>query len=455
MEVVTMFDATKWIIGCGLLSLALATGCDEAFYDFRVFDDLEDETWVDSSGVPGALDSRVYAVAIASGGTAGDGASFFVLGRNDDGLARLSFDAAGDRETNVILRAEISNAPALNPFELEPVVVGDPASSRIAMAVTAGGTPEAPEQTAVVLFDGAQNTVLDNPRAALAGGNLPTALAFGLTDVAGSGARNLVALRGNLLSVIADVDSPTADEPLCDTERMAGLGLAVGDWLPDPNMGDEIAFAAPVAGGGDGEVVIVSGSLVSTAHGLSTGTPVPCFNATPPARAPLLTLTAPAGAGPSFGTGMVIGDFNGDSALDLVVAAPGSNTVHVYLDMAGGAPTATTISAPEGALEFGKTLAVGNLDGMGGDELVVGAPSTTVDGKEAAGSVFIYQFGAQAGDDPIQFHDAQPESSQRYGQSVAIVPFGSAQDILVVGADQEVFTYFRTPFSGDVRSGRE
>ena len=53
-------------------------------------------------------------------------------------------------------------------------------------------------------------------------------------------------------------------------------------------------------------------------------------------------------------------------------------------------------------------------------------------------------------------YPGEPENEERFGKSVTIAPFGSGtRNVLVVGAEGEVFTYFRTQLYSDVRAGRE
>jgi hypothetical protein len=120
----------------------------------------------------------------------------------------------------------------------------------------------------------------------------------------------------------------------------------------------------------------------------------------------------------------------------------------------GGAEIA--IAAPTGAGAFGASLAIGDLDGDGMPELVVGAPKTTVNGVVNAGAVFIYKYDGSKFGEPIELHDSSPEAEQHFGKSVAVAPFGTGNKaVAVVGADGEVFTYFRTKLYLDVRAGHQ
>ena len=50
----------------------------------------------------------------------------------------------------------------------------------------------------------------------------------------------------------------------------------------------------------------------------------------------------------------------------------------------------------------------------------------------------------------MTLHDAQPESDQQFGRAVAVTEI-NGQPAIAVGADNEVFLYFRTALYDDVR----
>ncbi len=89
-----------------------------------------------------------------------------------------------------------------------------------------------------------------------------------------------------------------------------------------------------------------------------------------------------------FGHATTALDFDGDGSQDVAVGAPGEPAVYVFY---GPSLTWSRRFAPaEGrAGDFGHDLAAGDLDGKGGDELVVGAPKTARGAEAAAGAVYI------------------------------------------------------------------
>ncbi len=112
--------------------------------------------------------------------------------------------------------------------------------------------------------------------------------------------------------------------------------------------------------------------------------------------------------------GLAAGDFNGDGKDDLAVGSPqeevdGMNlagAVTVFYGTASGITTALShlfaerdfgagFEPVEAAL-FGSTLAIGDFDGDGFDDLAIGVPRTTVAGKVRAGAVDVL-YGSAAG----------------------------------------------------------
>jgi hypothetical protein len=197
-------------------------------------------------------------------------------------------------------------------------------------------------------------------------------------------------------------------------------------------------------------VYVISGSLVSTAFATVEPPEIaPCFDAE---RQPLAFIDAPNGE-LDFGKEMVTADFNGNGSRDLAIASAERVYVYLDIDVSAGAdlPAPLILQPPDGPGGFGTALAAGDLTGDGADELVIGAPNTPAKNEPGAGRVYLYQLVGNSFGNPVTLGDAQPEANQVFGRAVAVLPFGDGDQIVVVGAKDEVYTYFRTPLSGDVR----
>lgn len=224
---------------------------------------------------------------------------------------------------------------------------------------------------------------------------------------------------------------PTDDLPPGFGTRVTSIKLADNEWL----------FVVNAQGGGELHLFRAEGARPRY---------LGCLGGTPEFGRTLVSGLVPGPDTPEIG----------DDVPDVVVAD--RNTVYVFdgrkLADLPAVPagtegyTCTLAALPEGTLissfgcgstpdtsecsssDFGAALALGDIDGDGDNEVIVGAPQMTVRGEHGAGAVLLYDVDSP-GDGVLQDVRflAQGEQDDALGGAVAAVPIGN-RDVLVAGA---------------------
>lgn len=234
-----------------------------------------------------------------------------------------------------------------------------------------------------------------------------------------------------------------------------GKSLAVGDF--DGNGIDDLAVGVPledVAGQ-------VNAGAVHVFYGFPGGLGFSVKNQF--WHENYATMIGEPGKSDFFGAALAAGDFDGDGRDDLAIGIPGQSVagssdagqVSVLYGRFGGLNasfnevwnlgSAGMVGAPDVGDEFGASLATGDFDGDGFDDLAIGAPGKDVGALEHAGQVFT--IGGSAGGltavGSQQWHqdaglDDAADAYDRFGAAVAAGDFdGDGFDDLVVGVPNE------------------
>jgi hypothetical protein len=434
------------------LAALLVPGCS-----WTVFDDLQDELWVDVSGGPSSP-GTTFGIALASVNAPANGAAeptrFAVLGRNKPTLTRVSYDANGNRTE--VLANDLAETFSIQAFSISPAFAGDPNGTLVAYAgLTNSGDTQMVAYDIDNLAVTRSLTVLNQPPEPVPLES--EAIAFGaaggddtLVDVAFSTRESLF--------LVADPGSPDTNlagrAHRCVHGGDWSYGVAIGDFLPSVD-GAEIAVSvgSQQRSLGGSAVTLVAVSDI-TQYDANTRTDCGAAGALPGIEKPGIN---------DFGEEVIAADFDGDGVTELVVSAPSVNQVFVYREDPAAPGTFIERVFTGSGNAFGASLAVGDVDGQPGLELVVGAPRANANDVRNAGAVYVHRFDATTKafvEAPIlTIHDAYPETEQAFGSQVALTPWRvdatTVRNLLVVAGKDEVFTYFKEPIlKDDVRAGR-
>jgi hypothetical protein len=411
---------------------ALSTGCD-----WRAFDALQNQTPVLAidapSGFPSSNDFASVLVPVAPPADGSSAAWFLTSATEMTGLALVKLDAAGGASALAL------TGPALDDLGGNPVT---------AMAEIPGtGTARtallgAPTFTSLLTVDLVTQTVSQFIPASTLTANDPL-LGVGVAagNLTGTAAPDLVVASSSLVHVF--VDGSTTD-----------IAPGAGDLANCP-----IALSSQLSNHDHANRALVVGNLLASGPAIAIGTPgagapgsVSLFIATTSAVSCAGVLTAPAATDNGFGQTLAIGDFDGDGLADLLVGAPPTRVYLYKGPVAPGAAPTATITAPLGSAAFGSALAAGNVDGVLGDEALIGDPGATLDGQTGAGNVTVYtgpRLAMMPNPTPV-LSDHNASAGEAYGSAVGALPFCASAPCVapgpprlpVVGAPAKAFVYF-------------
>jgi hypothetical protein len=203
-----------------------------------------------------------------------------------------------------------------------------------------------------------------------------------------------------------------------------GYFLAAGDI--DGDNQDEVIVGKPTGGG---KVFVFSDAAVSP-------------------EAPSAVLEDPEHrAGSLLGYPVVVGDVNSDGYGDVIAGAPQlgvdqhANAGAVFV-FRGGDPRgivydfALQAPEPEARAWFGRSVATGDVNGDGLNDIIVGSYGSSVGGRGSAGEVFVFLSGGSPGQtSPYILRDPAPQADAKLGYAVAAGDIdGDGYDDVIAGA---------------------
>lgn len=157
---------------------------------------------------------------------------------------------------------------------------------------------------------------------------------------------------------------------------------------------------------------------------------------------------------------LLVADLVGDETVDLLAGGAGQVTVWdgddllVAEDCDDVAPAATIACADFPGHDvkcggsFGSAMAVGDINGDGAPELLVGDPAASVEGESRAGAAFVYTADALEDGAADALVDSVAEKGTELGRAVTVGEILGRGEA-IVGSDGEVFVFFCTGLPGD------
>jgi hypothetical protein len=409
-----------------LLAATLLAGCN-----WTEFDDLEGDSWISVQGQPND-DSTDFGVALTRGTkdtNPGDGGSIVALGTGQAQYVQLVYSATGS--------VDVRNALPLNSqfgvgnLDLQPVLLSDPASNEVGLVATTGG-----DQVTVLHGDG---SVVDRqvfgPRVAISAAYMTSGgMSFPIVAAGPDETSSAV-----YPAPYVNYPNPA---PKCELKTIDGTAVnirAVGAAFVTSTTEHDLVVWSQT-----GDLLVYDGDVFLAQNGATCpGTP------TGGTQVPLTGRVVATPFQPSRGSQILMYQ----DRYAILVGRKDLNNADSFIAMYDVTTTPPTlIGSPNTVPE----LRTATILAVGADAyLVAGYPTATIDGVKS-GRVQVYPFDATdglAGESVLTLHDASPESDQQFGRALAVTEFNGTP-VIAVGADNEVFFYFRTALYGETREGK-
>jgi hypothetical protein len=431
---------------CTVLAVGLGLGASAC--DFTEFDSLANTTWAHATTKP-SVSSSDWGIAMAPAAYSGSGGDLLVIGADPPTFANIEYTANGG--TTLGPGAEDLNVETgQDAIPDQPILISDP-SGASALVI-------AYENTSTLVWGGTDPTK-SSVVATIGGDNAPG----GATFFEGAGSALEIAVAGigmkagsttsDNFHIVEFGQAPSSCPALlADGSALDAVALA---FVPPP-LGSNGAFLAWNA---DGRVVMYeAASAVATCSSTTANTTI--------------TAAQVAGTGSAWATGALDLGLGFAPVQGQIALVPNSGSGHQLAILAGHTAPApgtdlgdvivldvtagTIVGTPMSGLNSLRGFAFGEL-ADNNTYVALGFPLLDVSATASAGQVQIFAFDTTTGISgaPVTeggiLSDAQPSDNELFGRSLAMTNFNGKQ-ILVVGASNEIFSYYQTQIYGDTRN---
>jgi hypothetical protein len=410
------------------------------------FDDLEKDSWVSVTAKPNG-DSTDYGVAIQRGSlmaSTGAGGKLVAIGAGQAQYTEIEYTSGGDADL-APTALKLNNQFGVGNLDPQPILLADPTSDEVALITNAGGQ-------SIAVLSGVGGLVAHQ----VFGPEQPDAAAYMLAPprldtMAVHPSQPVVASGDSIYGTFYMAAPPT--QPKCQLLDDTGMPMQIrgvgGAQITETGAMATDDIVVWGAAGTTGKLLLYSGGLFNGAappNGIGT-----CIDGTTNGVSRPLPMSV------AVNTDFVPGKGSQILMIDRRYAvlvgrkdAEGYLAIYDVTTMTGGMLTPTRLSVPITLPDL-RTAAI--LDTGAAKFVVAGYPGSTVENVRAAGKVLVFPLDLTTGIDPnyvLTLHDAQPEGDQAFGRAVAVTPFNGS-NVIAVGADNEVFLYFRTTIYDDTR----
>ena len=361
---------TKTLLVAAVAGLGLV-GCNPSD-----FNSILDKAPVQDLGTPGSSTGSLFVLPLPAPDPATKVAARMLVSRKDSNyLALADYDMNGKVTLHEASQVEHDLGSPVYSSAMR-------ADGTIILGMPSYGVPPSPGGKVSTLAvsntaDGSPTfTILTSPTGFFWHMGISVAAGF----ITGAPTGDFVAVGDNSVQLVGADPSNLQIATSSDSCLALQLGSTTGDFYAFR----PVVVADLLAGGGD-EIVLSGhqGQVLFVQYDGSTV--LPC---------PTKVLTS---AVASFGTSLAVGDFDGDTHMDLAVGAP-PNHVYVYFGPLDAAVSAAAnpdvdIVGPTGATQFGKQIATYSLPGMAA-QLMVADPTAQSPGGVGKVMLFTVSRGA-------------------------------------------------------------